>query len=54
MITASDDGKGFNIDGVEKGSGVINMKSRAALINATLELTSQPTKGVQLVLNYPL
>ena len=32
----------------------INMKSRAALINATLELTSQPTKGVQLVLNYPL
>lgn len=54
IITASDDGKGFNIDEIEKGSGLINMKSRAELINATLELTSQPTKGVQLVLNYPL
>lgn len=29
IITATDDGKGFDIDTVEKGSGLINMKSRA-------------------------
>tara|TARA_R110002050_G_scaffold299733_1_gene466156 strand:- start:13656 stop:14456 length:801 start_codon:yes stop_codon:yes gene_type:complete len=52
-ITASDDGVGFNINTIEKGSGLINMESRAALINATLELTSQPNKGVQLVMEYP-
>lgn len=54
IITASDDGKGFDINEVEKGSGLINMKSRASLIHATLELTSKPNEGVQLVLNYPL
>ncbi|HMR15450.1 MAG TPA: histidine kinase [Mariniflexile sp.] len=53
-ITATEDGKGFNINDVEKGSGLINMKSRAALINSYLELTSQPNKGVTLLLNYPM
>jgi len=51
IITMKDDGKGFNMD-VEKGSGLLNMKSRAALINAKLDLTSQPNQGVTLVLNY--
>lgn len=54
IITATDDGKGFDINNIEKGSGLINMKSRAALINANLELTSKPKEGVYLVLNYPL
>lgn len=54
IITAKDDGKGFNMDKVEKGSGLINMKSRAELIGANLKLTSQPNKGVVLVLQYPL
>ena len=54
IITATDEGKGFDINDIEKGSGLINMKSRAALINAELELTSQPEKGVNLELKYPL
>ena len=54
VITAKDDGKGFNMDDVEMGSGLITMKSRAALINADLDLTSQVKKGVMLKLNYPL
>ncbi|MBP0905087.1 histidine kinase [Mariniflexile gromovii] len=54
IITATDDGKGFDINEIEKGSGLINMKSRASLINAHLELTSQPNEGVKLMLNYPL
>ncbi|MEC3908771.1 histidine kinase [Tamlana sp. 2201CG12-4] len=54
VITAKDDGKGFEMDTVEKGSGLINMKSRAALIKASLHITSKPDAGVQLVLSYPL
>jgi hypothetical protein len=54
VITAKDDGKGFHLDETEKGSGLINMKSRASLINAHLELTSQPGEGVKLILNYPM
>src|SRR5690606_5944216 len=52
IITMKDDGKGFNIESVEKGSGLLNMKSRAALIQAKLDLTSKPNEGVTLVLNY--
>ena len=54
IITAKDDGKGFDIDKVEKGSGLINMKSRVVLINAKLDLNSKPNEGVELVINYPL
>lgn len=53
VITASDDGKGFNIQDVEKGSGLINMKSRAALVNADFELFSKPNEGVKLIVSYP-
>ena len=54
IITATDDGKGFDINEIEQGSGLINMKSRAALIHANLDLSSKPGDGVKLVLNYPL
>ena len=50
LLTAEDDGKGFDIDQSEKGSGLINMKSRAELIGADLNLSSQPGAGVQLIL----
>lgn len=53
LIIASDNGKGFDIASAEKGSGLINMKSRAELINATFDLTSQPNEGVTLKINYP-
>lgn len=53
-ITATDDGKGFDINAIEKGSGLINMESRASLINAYLELNSEPDKGVQLSIKYPI
>lgn len=54
VVTAKDDGKGFDIDTIEKGSGLITMKSRAALIQAILDLKSQPDAGVELTLSYPL
>ncbi|AUP77517.1 sensor histidine kinase [Flavivirga eckloniae] len=53
-IIATDDGKGFDLNEVEKGAGLINMKSRASLIHAEFDLLSKPNEGVQLVLNYPI
>lgn len=52
-IVATDDGKGFEINRVETGSGIINMKSRANLIHAHLELYSKLNEGVKLTINYP-
>jgi len=54
IIQASDDGVGFNMESVKKGAGLINMKSRAELIESTLSLTSQPDKGVTLRIEYPI
>ena len=52
-ITASDDGKGFDLTTVNKGSGLINMRSRAELINAVFELDSKPDDGVKMTIVYP-
>ncbi|WP_246067717.1 sensor histidine kinase [Changchengzhania lutea] len=53
LVTASDDGKGFNKESVKAGSGLINIKSRAKLIHAEIELTSEENQGTSLVLKYP-
>ena len=52
-LNASDDGVGFNSETVENGAGLINMKNRAQLINATFKLESVPNNGTSLVINYP-
>ena len=52
-ITASDDGKGFDMATVEKGSGLLNMKSRAELINTKYNLSSKIGEGTRLELEYP-
>ncbi|WP_066220559.1 sensor histidine kinase [Formosa haliotis] len=53
MLYAEDDGVGFDINKIEQGSGLINMESRAALINAHFKLKSKPDQGVSLQLKYP-
>jgi signal transduction histidine kinase len=53
IITAKDDGKGFDMDTAAKGSGLINMKKRAELINATYNLESSTGEGTTLTLIYP-
>ncbi|AUC81244.1 sensor histidine kinase [Lacinutrix sp. Bg11-31] len=53
IIVASDDGKGFDMETVQKGSGLLNMKSRAKLINTQYNLTSKIGEGVILELKYP-
>ncbi|EGV45042.2 two-component sensor histidine kinase [Bizionia argentinensis JUB59] len=53
LIKILDDGKGFDIASAEKGSGLINMKSRADLIHADLKLHSAIKQGTKLELQYP-
>ncbi|MBU2949226.1 histidine kinase [Tamlana agarivorans] len=53
VVRAFDDGEGFDINKIEKGSGLINMKGRAKLIKAELELHSEPGNGVELMIRYP-
>ncbi len=53
-LVAEDDGNGFDKDMIEKGSGLINMENRAALINSEFSLISKPNEGVKLILIYPL
>lgn len=52
-ITAKDDGIGFDMTTVNKGAGLLNMQSRAELINMEYQLISQPGDGVTLELLYP-
>lgn len=52
FISATDDGVGFKEEEIKKGSGLINMKSRADLIHADFDLKSLKGKGVSLTLNY--
>lgn len=53
VITATDNGIGFDVFSAEKGSGLINMKSRAELINANFNMVSKPSEGVTLTIEYP-
>ncbi|MDV7186563.1 histidine kinase [Lutibacter sp. TH_r2] len=52
-ILAEDNGIGFDIvdQSKEKGIGLINIKSRAELIGAKLNLTSEENKGTKLYLS---
>ncbi|MCK8523390.1 sensor histidine kinase [Aquimarina sp. D1M17] len=53
IIKIQDDGVGFDMNSVQANSGLLNMKSRAGLVNATFEYESAPGKGVLLILSYP-
>jgi signal transduction histidine kinase len=53
-IIAEDNGVGFNVEKVTKGSGLINMESRAELTNTEFTLISLPNQGTKLLLNYPI
>lgn len=54
VIKVTDDGIGFDEATVTKGSGLINMKSRAELIEAKYELNSKTAEGTSLILSYPI
>jgi signal transduction histidine kinase len=49
-VEISDDGKGFRDEKLRSGNGIVNMKSRAEGMGATLLLDSTPGKGVTVIL----
>jgi signal transduction histidine kinase/Flp pilus assembly protein TadD len=49
-VSISDNGKGFEMNAVEKGNGLINMKKRAKTIGGELAVISDPKKGTQIIL----
>ncbi|TBW26692.1 sensor histidine kinase [Gramella sp. KN1008] len=53
QIKASDDGKGFDMEAQEAGSGLLNMRSRAEIIKTDFNLNSSKGKGTSLSLRYP-
>lgn len=53
-IKVQDDGKGFDIDTVQKGNGLNNMKKRAKEINANIAINSELKKGATINLTLPL
>lgn len=52
-ILVKDNGQGFNIIEAKKGSGLINIKSRAALIKTKLKFNSDKN-GTEMKLIYPI
>jgi len=51
-ICVNDNGQGFDITKAKKGSGLLNIASRAALINTELDYNSD-TSGTKMKLTYP-
>jgi signal transduction histidine kinase len=54
LITAKDDGKGFDISAASNGIGLQTMQKRAEQLNAGYQLKSEVGKGTTLTLKLPL
>jgi NarL family two-component system sensor histidine kinase YdfH len=54
-IEINDDGVGFDPQAIEAGHyGLLGMRERVRLANGSLEVRSEPGKGTQLVIRFPL
>ncbi|MEO7933113.1 MAG: two-component regulator propeller domain-containing protein [Chthoniobacterales bacterium] len=54
-VEIADDGQGFSEDKIQSGSnGLINMRERAAALNGTCQIESQPGHGTRLRFDLPL
>ncbi len=49
-----DNGKGFNINELQKGNGLINLKKRADNINGKYKIESEPNVGTSIYLSFRL
>ncbi|MEZ4792121.1 MAG: sensor histidine kinase [Gelidibacter sp.] len=53
-MNITDQGCGFDETSIEKGNGLDNMKKRAAELKGKLTIDSQPNKGTQVSLRFPI
>jgi signal transduction histidine kinase len=47
-ILVSDNGRGFDIDSVELGNGLANIRERMAAIGGQVSIDSQPNRGTEV------
>ena len=52
-LKITDDGKGFDVDKAEKGSGLINMKSRVELLKGIFAISSKAGIGTEVLMIIP-
>lgn len=50
LLMITDDGIGFDVDSASNGIGLVNMKNRANMLKADLQIASEPGKGTALTL----
>jgi signal transduction histidine kinase len=53
-LSLSDNGMGYDTDQYAAGSGLLNMHTRAEMLQAKLVLSSTPQGGTQLILSLPI
>ena len=54
IMTIKDDGKGFEVEKLRSGNGLVNMKERAKSIGGRLEIISQQGEGTTVRLEMPV
>ncbi len=52
-ISFEDNGEGFDLDTVQRGSGLNNIQDRCEMIHAKFEITSRKKVGTQISINLP-
>lgn len=53
VVSATDNGVGFDMEECGKGVGILNMRRRAELIGAKLSIKAKKNEGVSVTLVYP-
>lgn len=53
-LIIQDDGSGFSVKETIKGNGLNNMKERAAILNGTVDILSNPGEGTTIAIKIPL
>jgi signal transduction histidine kinase len=53
-VLVSDDGRGFSVGASTEGFGLMGMRERAALVDGTLEIESEPGGGTTVHASLPL
>ncbi|MBI1958763.1 MAG: ATP-binding protein, partial [Candidatus Rokubacteria bacterium] len=54
LLAVEDDGVGFTPSETAEGTGITGMRERAALVNGSIRLDSEPGMGTHLVVEIPV
>jgi PAS domain S-box-containing protein len=52
-LQIKDDGVGFDVDNIKKGSGLKNIQNRVYLVDGSLQIDSKPGKGSTIWIKFP-